>query len=205
MICANCRVTIPDESTFCLRCGTRLVPVERLAPVNGGQGRPVALIGAKRPVAAAPRPTAAPGGKEAYALSFRPLVDERVRYRVARWVCEVAPTHQISEVQQGLTIGGFATFLALTPAEAEVTRQRIQALGAHPELWQLAPAVIADVLMPERPRSTKQEWSPQKKFAAVGIGLLIFFLFTAISWNRYHAATTRGAQPGDAPAIGGQR
>ena len=205
MICGNCRTTIPDESAFCLRCGTRLMAPQRLLPVNGGKAQPgpegpPALERAAR--AAAPRLAARPGGKEAYALSFKPLADERLRYRVSRWLCEVAPAHQISEVQQGLTAGGFATFLALTPAEAEVACQRLEALGAHPALWHLAPATLAQMLLPERARPAKAEWSLRKKFAMAGIGLLIFLVFSVISWNRYQAATLRAAQPAGAPGAG---
>lgn len=203
MKCTQCQATVPDVSTFCLKCGNRLVPVERLAPVNGGKGsRPgaPALVVTPAPVTAeaAPRRAPGPGGREAYALSFQPLPDERLRYRVARWVCEVAPSHQLSEVQQDLSAQGFATFLALTPAEAEAARQRIQALGAHPALWQLKPASVAEMLLPARERPGKAEWSTQKKFAAVGIGLLLFFLFGVASWSWYTATTNR-PQP---PAVG---
>jgi hypothetical protein len=200
MICAQCKATVPNESTFCLQCGYRLMPVERLAPVNGGKGsRPGApaliIPAATTAMAGSPRPAPGAGGREAYALSFQPLPDERLRYRVARWVCEVAPAHQLSEVQERLSGGGFATFLALTPAEAEAARQRIQALGAHPALWQLKPATVAEMLLPARERPAKVEWSPQKKFAAVAVGLLIFFIFALVSWNRYMAVTSRPATP----------
>jgi hypothetical protein len=196
MICATCQVTVPDDSTFCLRCGARLIPVERVVPVNGGKGAALAMP-AGRATTPVVRPTvgsavgaaAGPAGKQAYSLSFKPLSDERLRYRVARWVCEVAPAHPISEVQQNLLTGQFATFLALTPQEAETAGQRIQALGAHPALWRLAPASTAELLLPEKAPG-KPEWSAQKKFAVVGISLLILFLFGAIAWNRYQTATS---------------
>jgi hypothetical protein len=192
MICASCQSTVPEGSTFCLRCGTRLVPVERVVPINGRKGAGLSMP-AERVAVPVPTPAAPsrPGEKQAYALSFKPLSDERLRYRVARWVCEVAPSHPITEVQQGLQVGQFATFLALTSQEAEAAKQRIQALGAHPALWRLAPATTAELLLPEpRKATTKAEWSPQKKFAAVGIALLIFLLFSWTAWQRYQAASS---------------
>jgi hypothetical protein len=47
------------------------------------------------------------------------------------------------------------------------------------------------MLLPPRERSAKSEWSTQKKFAAVGVGLLIFFLFGIFSWNMYTARTNQ--------------
>lgn len=198
MICAKCQASVPDDSVFCLRCGTRLVVAERRVPVDGGKAAPPA--GAVAAELLEPRPEAAAkpvpeGGKQAYALSFKALADERLRYRVARWVCEVAPAHALSEVQEDLMQGAFVTFLALTPADAETARQRIQALGAHPALWQLAPASTTAMLLPERPsRKVKpaSQWSPQKRFAAVGVGILLLFIFGLFATYQYRQATSGG-------------
>jgi hypothetical protein len=187
VICRQCQASVPEESAFCLRCGTRLVALERLAPVNGDKGhapagapgRPVAA----RTAAGAPRPAAAPGSREAYALSFKALADERLRYRVARWLCEVAPAHQVGEVQQGLAAGSFATFLALTEAEANAARQRIEALGAHPALWQLKPAgaaLMAFLPEPRRAATGEAGWSPQKKLAVLVAAIAVIFVFGAV-------------------------
>lgn len=136
MVCAGCQAAVPDESTFCLACGARLVQSERLESTNGGGS----------PLAPAPAP---PGAKRAYALAFRPIPDERLRYRVARWVAERAPAHPLAEIQEGLTRGSFLTFLALTPEEADLARQGIERLGIAPALVSLAPATGAEVLAPE--------------------------------------------------------
>jgi hypothetical protein len=145
MVCPRCRRDIPDESSFCLGCGTRVAPAERVTPVNGeGHTVPVPM-----PVAAAP--AAPPGGngqKEAYTLAFGVIVDERLRYRVARWVCQQAPAHPLNEVQAGLRRGDFFTFLALTRNEAEAARRGIEGLGLAPALVRLAPATAADMLRP---------------------------------------------------------
>jgi hypothetical protein len=166
------------------------VPLARVAPVNGDKGHAAAIAveAAERPAgrratAGAARPAAGAGGKEAYALSFKALADERLRYRVARWLCEVAPVHHVGEVQQGLAAGSFATFLALTAAEADAARQRIEALGAHPALWQLKPAGAAlQFLLPGPRRAERGEagWSPQKKLTAVVAAIVIMFVFGAV-------------------------
>ncbi len=201
MICAKCQATVPDESLFCLRCGTRLQVPARRAPLNGGGGAQARTMVPAAPAAA--QAATPPGGKQPYTLAFKPLADERLRYRVARWVCELAPAHPLAEVQEHLMRGQFATFLALTHEEAETARQRIQALGAHPALWQLHPATAAEMLIPERPgREPKAEWSLQKKLAAVGIGLAALFLFGAMAAQRYFNATPVGPQPGTMPTIG---
>ena len=153
MICSRCQRDVPDESTFCLSCGTRLVPADRLVSPNGRGGAAAGASGRERvtsAVPAAPR-EGAPGrsGREAYALSFKPIADERVRYRVARWVCERAPAHALPEVQEALGLGDFVTFLALTAEEAEAARQGIQALGVAPALVSLAPAATAPTLILE--------------------------------------------------------
>ena len=77
-------------------------------------------------------PRRRPGTKQAYALSFSPLGDERLRYRVARWVVDRAPAHALTEVQEDLAHGTFVTFLALTADEAEVAREGIHGLGVAP-------------------------------------------------------------------------
>jgi hypothetical protein len=218
VICTHCQASVPEESAFCLRCGARLAPLARVAPVNGGKAHaaPTAVRAPGRPAvtrqaAVEPaRPAAGRGGKDAYALSFKPLADERLRYRVARWLCEVAPAHHVGEVQQGLAAGGFATFLALTAAEADAARQRIEALGAHPALWQLKPAGAAlDALLPERPRRparAREEWTTQKKFAAVAIGLAMMFVFGAVAWYLFAVAPPRvDPVTRTVPTIGGQQ
>jgi hypothetical protein len=146
-----------------------------------------------------------PGGKQAYALSFKPLTDERLRYRVARWVCEQAPAHGLTEVQESLLRGDFTTFLAMTGVEAETARQRIQALGAHPALWRLAPATVAELMLPEPParKARAAPWSLQKKLAAVGIGLVALFFFGVMVAQRYHAPPP--SEPSNTvPTIGGK-
>ena len=198
MNCPKCQTAIPDESAFCLWCGTRLAPPAAVARNGGGTGgsggrpvavpRPAATRAAAAPVAAR-TPAAPPGGKQAWTLTFKPLSDERLRYRVARFVCEHAPVHALGEVQTALTEGQFATFLALTADEAETTRQRLQALGAHPALWQLAPSTMAEMLVVERPRPTtaKRLRTPGQKIAAVGIGLLVLFVFGAMAAKRFQS------------------
>ena len=115
-------------------------------------------------------PAPPPGTKQAYALSFSPLGDERLRYRVARWVVDRAPAHALTEVQEDLAHGTFVTFLALTADEAEVARQGIHGLGVAPPLLRLAPASMAEMLLPRagdrRRRSVRSgsatgaHWSP---------------------------------------------
>ena len=158
---------------FCLACGTQLPRV--VTPRDGN--------GAGTPPATGPaRPAAPPGSKQPYALSFGPLVDERVRYKVAKWVVERAPAHPLTEIQDGLQHGTFVTFLALTSDEAELARQGIHGLGVAPTLLRLAPATTAEMLVPERParrgasekRSTGLgDW---RTLAAAAVGLLIFGL-----------------------------
>jgi hypothetical protein len=183
MDCPQCLTTVPDASLFCLQCGTRLATPERLTPTNGG-GTAV-HPGAATAAAAADLA----GGKRAYAISLRALPDERLRYRVARWLCEVAPAHPLSEVQQGLSQGGFATFLALTPEEAEATRQRIVALGVHPSLLRLQPATNAELDLPPRSkpaeRGTGANWATGQRLIAIGIGLGIFFVFGMVMLRLY--------------------
>jgi hypothetical protein len=123
------------------------------------------------------------GGKQAWTLSFKPLADERLRYRVARWVCEHAPVHALGEVQAALLEGQFATFLAMTSDEAETARERLQALGAHPALWRLAPATAAEMLMAERPRpaGAKPPRTPGQKIVLFAIGLVVLFAFLGLA------------------------
>jgi hypothetical protein len=209
MICAKCQAGVPDESLFCLRCGARLAPTPALARNGGGggpRGAPPTVVSVPASTATLTAPLATgPGGKQAYALSFKALADERLRYRVARWVCEQAPAHGLTEVQEALLRGDFATFLAMTGAEAEGARQRIQALGAHPALWRLAPATAAELMLPARParKAKGAPWSLQKKLAAVGIGLAALFLFGIMAAQRYH--TPPPSRPSDTvPTIGGK-
>jgi hypothetical protein len=124
-----------------------------------------------------------PGGKQAWTLSFKPLADERLRYRVARWVCENAPVHALGEVQAALLEGQFATFLALTSDEADTARQRLQALGAHPALWRLAPTTAAEMLVAERPRpaGAKTPRTPGQKALVFAIGLVVLFVFLGVA------------------------
>jgi hypothetical protein len=209
--CPKCQANVPDESLFCLRCGARLrVPAER-APLNGGgtaaQAR--AAAGAKPAAAAGPKtaPSAAPppGTKQPYTLAFKALADERLRYRVARWLCEVAPAHPLSEVQAGLTQGEFATFLALTHEEAEAARQRIQALGAHPALWRLHPASPAEMLLPERPaRKAGQPdaRSPRRRIAVVALVLLGILLLVGILAERLSSSLAPTSEPRTMPRTG---
>jgi hypothetical protein len=204
MTCAKCQATVPEESLFCLRCGTRLTPRPSLVPRNGG-GSTKATPAAPAP-APAQTPAAPPGGKQAYALSFKAVADERLRYRVARWVCEQAPAHGLGDVQESLTRGDFATFLALTATEAETARQRIQALGAPTALWRLAPATVAELMMGERPaRPAKADaWSTKKKLRAVGIGLAVLFLMGLVFFQRFQSPTGYQDPPTTPPTIGGR-
>jgi hypothetical protein len=185
--CPKCRTAVPDQSAFCMACGARLTP--SLTPRDGngaGAGRApsAAAPGVAVPVAVAPAaaPAVSPGTKQAYALSFAPLVDERLRYRVARWVVERAPAHALMEVQDDLAHGTFLTFLALTADEAEVAREGIQGLGVAPPLLRLSPATTAQMLLPERrarPKAQEKrgvrlgDW---RTLVAAAIGLLIFGL-----------------------------
>ena len=124
-----------------MACGARVAPSLTPRDGNGAGAAPA-------PAAAAPD-AVPPGTKQAYALSFSPLVDERLRYRVARWVVERAPAHGLTEVQEDLEHGTFVTFLALTADEAEVARQGIHGLGVAPPLLRLAPATTAQMLLPD--------------------------------------------------------
>jgi hypothetical protein len=165
---------VPAQSVFCMACGARVAP--NLAP-RDGNGSGAAPV----PAAAAP-PELPSGTKQAYALSFGPLVDERLRYRVARWVVERAPTHGLTDVQEDLEHGTFITFLALTADEAEYARQGIHGLGVAPPLLRLAPATTAQMLLPERrARSKAQGKRPVglgdwRTLVAAAVGLLIFGL-----------------------------
>jgi len=154
--CPKCRTAVPEQSVFCMACGARVAP--DLTPRDGNGAGAVPA-----PTAAAPAPLP-PGTKQAYALSFAPLVDERLRYRVARWVVERAPAHGLTEIQEDLQHGTFFTFLALTADEADRARQGIHGLGVAPPQLRLAPATTAEMLLPER-RTRK---TPEKR--AVGLG-----------------------------------
>jgi hypothetical protein len=144
--------------------------------------RPAAARAAAAP-AAPPTPAVPPVGKQAWTLSFKPLADERLRYRVARWVCEHAPVHALAEVQAALMEGQFATFLALTADEAETARQRLQGLGAHPALWRLAPATNAELLMAERPRpaAARQPRTLGQKIMMWAIALVVASLLLGLA------------------------
>lgn len=177
MTCPKCQTAVPDGSVFCLACGARLVAPAGQPPSNGGGG-------AAHPVAVTAE-TGAPDRKQAYALTFKPLVDERLRYRVARWVVERAPAHGLTEVQESLQTGSFMTFLALTPSEAEVARQGIEGLGVAAPLVHLAPATTAQLLLPPRPARPaasavrtmgSRTWI---SLAIAGVVLLIFGLVVA--------------------------
>jgi hypothetical protein len=171
--CPKCRRAVPDQSIFCTACGARVAP--SLTPPSGN-GAGAASV----PVVTGPS-EAPPGTKQAYALSFSPLVDERLRYRVARWVVERAPAHGLTEVQENLAHGTFVTFLALTTDEAELARQGIHGLGVAPPLLRLAPAT-GEMLLPDRkvrPKAQEQrsvglgDW---RTLAAAVVGLLILGL-----------------------------
>lgn len=157
-----------------MACGTRVGPSPAPRDGNGAAG-----------MAPAPAATAAPsspGTRQAYALSFGRLADERLRYRVARWVVERAPAHGLTEVQDDLAGGTFVTFLALTADEAEAARQGIHGLGVAPPLLRLAPATMAEMLLPERrTRAKAQEkravgLGDWRTLVAAAVGLLIFGL-----------------------------
>ena len=172
MTCPKCRTAVPDQSVFCMACGARVAP--SLTPRDGNA---TGAVPAASTAAPAPAP---PGTKQAYALSFGRLVDERLRYRVARWVVERAPAHALTEVQEDLAHGTFVTFLALTAEEAEVARQGIQGLGVALPLLRLAPATTAEMLLPERrgrPKAQEKravglgDW---RTLVAAAVGLLIF-------------------------------
>jgi hypothetical protein len=132
-----------------------------------------------------PAPTAGhppPGRRQAYALSLRPIVDERLRYRLARWIVAQAPAHAIAEVQEDLQRGTFLTFLALTADEADSARRAIEQLGVPAALLQLAPATTAQLLVPERRRPVAEtgrraiglaDW---RALAIAAVGLLLFGL-----------------------------
>jgi hypothetical protein len=160
-----------------MACGARVAPVPSPRDGNGTGGAP-ATAG---PATVAP-PAVPPGVKQAYALSFSRLADERLRYRVARWVVERAPAHGLTEVQEDLEHGTFLTFLALTADEAEGARQGIQGLGVAPPLVRLAPATTAEMLLPDRrarPKAQERrtiglgDW---RTLIAAAVGLLIFGL-----------------------------
>ena len=176
MTCPKCRTAVPDQSVFCLACGFQL-PRNRTA--HDGNG--TATESGAAPAGPAPA-VGPPGSKQPYALSFGPLVDERLRYKVAKWVVDRAPAHPIAEVQDDLRQGTFVTFLALTSDEAESARQGIHGLGVAPALLRLAPATTAQMLLPERPRpkaAAKRstglgDW---RTLVAAAVGLLIFGLF----------------------------
>jgi len=162
---------VPDQSVFCMACGARVAPSLTPGDGNGAGAAPVP--------AGAALPAVSPATKQAYALSFSPLADERLRYRVARWVVERAPAHGLTEVQEDLAHGAFLTFLALTADEAEVARQGIHGLGVAPPLLRLAPATTAQMLLPERrARPKAQERSVGlghwQTLVAAAVGLLIF-------------------------------
>jgi hypothetical protein len=171
--CAKCHTAVPDQSVFCLACGTRL-PLSQAPRDGNGSGA--------APAPAPALPTPPPGAKQPYALSFGPLADERLRYRVARWVIDRAPAHALTEVQDDLEHGTFVTFLALTPNEADLARQGIQGLGVAPALLRLAPATTAEMLLPERrPRPAGREkrstgLGDWRTLVAAAVGLLVFGL-----------------------------
>jgi hypothetical protein len=175
--CPKCRTAVPDQSAFCLACGTRLATS---LPPGNGHGAAGAHAAVAELVTAPP--AGPPGAKQAYALSLGPLADDRLRYKVAKWVVERAPAHGLSEVQDDLQHGTFVTFLALTSDEAQMARQGIEALGVAPALLRLAPATTAQLLLPERRarpaaaekrRSGLGDW---RALAAAAVGLLVFAL-----------------------------
>ena len=178
MTCPKCRTAVPDQSVFCMACGARVAP----SLIPNGNGAATVPVPAVVPVAAAAAPAVAaapPGTKQAYALSFSPLVDERLRYKVAKWVVERAPAHALTEVQEDLARGTFTTFLALTADEAEVARQGIHGLGVAPPLLRLSPASMAEMLIPRgRPKSPERrsglgDW---RMLVAAAVGLLVLGL-----------------------------
>ena len=154
-----------------MACGSRVTP--NLTPRDGNGAGAVPA-----PTAAAPAPPP-PGTKQAYALSFGRLNDERLRYRVARWVVERAPAHDLTEVQEDLQHGAFVTFLALTMGEAEGVRQGIHGLGVPPPLLRLTPATTAEMLLPQRRARKAQEkrsvgLGDWRTLVAAAVGLLVF-------------------------------
>ena len=169
-----------------MACGARLTPSLTARNGNGTGAAPAPAPGGTVPESAAPAatgpappPPVPPGTKQAYALSFSVLADERLRYRVARWVVERAPAHALTEVQEDLAHGTFLTFLALTADEAEKAREGIHGLGVAPPLLRLAPATTAQMLLPERRRPKAQEnqgfrLGQLRTLIAAGVGLLIF-------------------------------
>ena len=174
MTCPKCQTAVPEGSVFCLACGARLAP-PAIAPSSNGSGAPAAAV---------PAEAGAPDRKQAYALTFKPLADERLRYRVARWVVERAPAHALTEVQEGLQTGSFMTFLALTASEAEAARQGIEGLGVAAPLVHLAPATTAQLLLPTRPprpQATGRTVGSRTwiSLAIAGLVLLIFGLVVA--------------------------
>jgi hypothetical protein len=171
--CPKCRTAVPEQSVFCLACGARVAPSLTAPGTNGTGAAPAATV-------ASPPPS--PGGKQPYTLSLGPLIDERLRYRVAKWVVERAPAHGLTEVQEDLQHGTFVTFLALTADEVEVARQGIHGLGVAPPLLRLAPATTAEMLLPERrPRPRAEEkrstgFGDWRTLVAAAVGLLVFGL-----------------------------
>jgi hypothetical protein len=179
MVCPQCAKPVPDGSAFCLHCGARLGGRDRLPPQNGGGQRPGPDVAADLP--------AGPGGKRAYAISIQMVADERLRYRVARWLCEVAPAHPLSEVQTGLGTVGFSTFLALTPDEAEAMRQHITALGVHPALVRLAPVSEAELFAARSPAGSgptpASHWDLKQTLLVIG-ALMVLFVIVGLVWLR---------------------
>jgi hypothetical protein len=173
--CPKCRAAVPDESVFCLACGTRLAPAPAARPANGAGRAPVAVVA----------PPAAASGRKAYTLSFAAIPDERLRYRLARWVVERAPAHPLAEVQEELQRGVFATFLALTADEADAARQGLQGLGVAPAVIRLAPTTEGELLLTARaPRAAaasarsrgRLDW---RVLAIAAAGLSLFALVVA--------------------------
>ena len=182
----KCQAAVPDQSVFCMTCGARLTPILTPRDGNGVGAGPAPAAGLEVAVYVAGAPaapaTVPPGTKQAYALSFAPLADERLRYRVARWVVERAPAHGLTEVQDDLAHGTFLTFLALTANEADVAREGIHGLGVAPPLLRLSPATTAQMLLPERRARPKVQekrgirLGDWRTLVAAAIGLLIFGL-----------------------------
>jgi hypothetical protein len=176
MTCPKCRTAVPDQSVFCMACGARVAP--SLIPNGNGAAKP-APAAVLAPVATAAASAPPPGTRQPYSLSFSPLVDERLRYKVAKWVVDRAPAHALTEVQEDLAHGTFMTFLALTADEAEVARQGIHGLGVAPPLLRLAPASTAEMLIPRgRPKTQERrsglgDW---RTLVAAAVGLLVFGL-----------------------------
>jgi hypothetical protein len=175
MTCPKCRTAVPDQSVFCLACGTQL---PKALTARNGNGTAAGTTPPPATVAV----TVPPGTKQAYALSLGPLVDERLRYRVARWVVDRAPAHALTEVQDDLQRGTFVTFLALTTEEAESARQGIEQLGVAPALLRLAPATMAEMLLPDRrarPAAREKRatgFGDWRTLVVAAVGLLLFGL-----------------------------